>query len=85
MGGWKWNVSTFLISFHMSVAVNWPELDGPIVKDGQTLTRTSSVSWDAIANVTGGYPPAVLHWRQCHLSTGIYRRKRKRGIKRGRG
>jgi len=74
MDGWMdGNVCTFLISFHMSVAVNWPELDAPIMKDGQTLTRTSSVSWDAIANVTGGCPPAVLHWRQCHLSTGIYR------------
>jgi len=54
------NEPCFLISFHMSVAVNWPELDAPIMKDGQTLTRTSSVSWDAIANVTGGCPSAVL-------------------------
>jgi hypothetical protein len=57
-------VSTFLISSHMSAAVKSREPDGPIVKDGQTLTRTPSVSWDAIANVTGGCPPAVLHWRQ---------------------
>jgi hypothetical protein len=55
------DVSTFLIWSHMSVAVKPPELDVPIVKDGQTLTPTPSVSWDAIANVTGGCPPAVLH------------------------
>jgi len=78
--GWMdGNVCTFLISFHMSVAVNWPELDAPIMKDGQTLTRTSSVSWDAIANVTGGCPSAVLHWRQCHLSASAFTEGSARG------
>ena len=42
-------------------------------REGRADADTASVSWDAIANVTGGCPPAVLHWRQCHLSTGIYR------------
>lgn len=60
----------------MAAAVGSPELDGPpdaIVKDGQTLTRTPSVSRDAIANVTGGCPPAVLHWRPSASvsSTGV--------------
>jgi hypothetical protein len=45
----------------MSFAVTSPELDGPIVKRGQPVTRTPSVSRDAIANVTGGRPSAVLH------------------------
>jgi hypothetical protein len=57
--------STFLISSHMFFAVKSPELEDPIVKKGQSVTRTSSVSWDAIANVTGGCPSAVLHL--CHL------------------
>lgn len=73
--------STFLISSHMAAAVGSPELDGPpdaIVKDGQTLTRTPSVSRDAIANVTGGCPPAVLHWRLSASvsSTGVYTSQR---------
>jgi len=80
--GWMdgWDCFYLLdLSFHTSVAVNWPELDGPIVKDGQTLTRTSSVSWDAIANVTGGCPSAVLHWRQCHLSAPAFTEGSARG------
>lgn len=35
---------TFLISCHMSFAVKSPELEEPIVKEGQSVTRTSSVS-----------------------------------------
>jgi hypothetical protein len=53
----------FLTSAHISFAVSCsppPELDGPIAKDGQQVTRTPAVSWDAIPNVTGGCPSAVL-------------------------
>jgi len=60
--GWMdgWNVSTFLISFHMSVAVNWPELDGPIVKDGQTLTRRPSPGMRSRTSPEGTRPPSCI-------------------------
>jgi hypothetical protein len=47
----------------MLFAMNLSELDGPIVIDRQTVTRTLSVSGDTITNVTGGWcPSAILHW-----------------------